>query len=375
VPADAGWNDVWLAVTPIWAVLTSCRAVFYALERIRYPAEVPSVASDAVKDLLLWPLVVLGCYLTLWVWRQRGASSAGLVALLSTLAFGLMSRPAYTIGSTLNSHDAHARQWLESFYAPIRSEVLYPWLLNTVENGTLYLSCMAAMVGYFSFTGLANERRLRNRVEAAVDRERLKALRAQLNPHFLFNCLNSIVSLSDTQPAAQVLVTQLSDLLRRTLQASEKEEHGLFDELTYVDEYLEIEHTRQPSRVDWRISVDAGCALAAIPSLILMPLVENSVTHGLRGGVQTVVIEINVRRIRNELFIQVGNTCRDFLPARNLTHQGLGLRNVQARLDILFGRSATFHAARTGNGRFEAQIVLPLRELRAASLREGLPCA
>jgi hypothetical protein len=368
VPIEAKWNDVWLTVTPIWAVLASCRVVFYALERIRYPALVPPVAADAVQAVLLWPLAVLGCYVTISVWRQRGFSRAAVVALLSTLAFGLLSRPAYAIGSMLNSQDAEARQWLESFFAtsPIQPGELYPWVSNTMEYGILYLSCMAVMVGYFSFAGLANERRLRNQVEAAIDRERLRTLRAQLNPHFLFNSLNSIVSLSDTQPAAQLLVTQLSDLLRRTLQASEKEEHELFEELTYVEEYLEIEQTRQPSRIDWRISVDAGCARAAIPSLLLMPLVENSVTHGLRGGVKTVAIEINVWRSRNELFIQVSNTCSDCLPARDVTRQGVGLRNVRARLDLLFGQCATFLAHPTGNGRFDVQISLPLRELRAA---------
>ncbi len=149
----------------------------------------------------------------------------------------------------LNSADEQSRQWLAAFYATsrIRSDVLYPWLSNTVEYGVLYLSCVALMIGYFSFMGLANERRRRTELELEAGRARLRTLRAQLNPHFLFNSLNSIVSLSDTQPAAQLLVTQLSDLLRRTLEASEQEEQELFEELTYAEEYLEIEQTRQPS--------------------------------------------------------------------------------------------------------------------------------
>jgi len=229
---------------------------------------------------------------------------------------------------------------------------------------------MAVMVGYFCFVGLTNERRLRNSLELEAGQARLRTLRAQVNPHFLFNSLNSIVGLSDAQPAAQLLVTQLSDLLRRTLRASEQEEHELFEELTYVEEYLEIEQTRQPSRVDWRINVDAGCARAAVPSLILIPLVENAVTHGLRGGVQTVAIDINVWRTRNELFIQVGNTCSVCPVVRDVTREGLGLRNVKTRLDILFGHTATFRADRTDVGRFEAQIGLPLRESRVAAFRE-----
>ena len=376
VPVDASWSDVWLTVTPIWAVLAGGKVVFYALERIRYPADVPPVIADAIQAVLLWPVVVLGCYLTIRMWRQHGFLRAGLLALGSTLLFGLLARPAYAVGSLLNEADAQSRQWLTAFYAasPIHSGELYPWISSTVEYGVLYLSCVALMVGYFSFTGLANERRLRSQIELEAGQARLRTLRAQVNPHFLFNSLNSIVGLSDAQPAAQLLVTQLSDLLRRTLRASEQEEHELFEELTYVEEYLEIEQTRQPSRVDWRINVDAGCARAAVPSLILIPLVENAVTHGLRGGVQTVAIDVNVWRTRNELLIQVGNTCSVSPSVRDVTREGLGLRNVRTRLDMLFGDAATFRADRSDIGRFEAQIVLPLRESHATAFREGPPC-
>lgn len=375
-PVDAKWNDVWLAVTPIWAVLAGGRVVYYALERAQYPADALPVAAGAFQALFLWPIAVLGCYLTLQVWRRHGFSRAALLALCSTLVFGLLARPAYAVGSLLNLSDAQSRQWLASFNAPAAShyDVFYPWISSTIEYGVLYLSCMAVMVGYFSFIGLANERRLRVETEQEASRARLRTLRAQLNPHFLFNSLNSIVSLCEQQPAAQLLVTQLSDLLRRTLQASEREEHELYEELAYVEEYLEIEQTRQPSRVDWRINVAAGCARAAVPSLILIPLVENSVTHGLRGGVQTVAIDINVWRTRTELLIQVGNTCSAAPPVRDVSRRGLGLNGARARLEMLFGRAARLRAERTDNGRFEVQIGLPLRESRAAEFREDPTC-
>jgi LytS/YehU family sensor histidine kinase len=111
------------------------------------------------------------------------------------------------------------------------------------------------------------------------------------------------------------------------------------------------------------MNVEAGCARAAVPSLILIPLVENSVTHGLRGGVRTVAIDINVWRTRSELLIQIGNTCSTSAPERDMARQGLGLRNVAARLDMAFGHTATMRADRTESGRFEVQISLPLREI------------
>jgi len=163
-------------------------------------------------------------------WRRHGASKAAMMAAGSTLIFGLLARPSYAIGSLLNMGSPESREWLDEFTQ--RSDLLYPWISNTVEYGVLYLSCMAVMLGYFSFMSLVNERRLRNALEAEVQQVRQRALRSKLNPHFLFNSLNSIVSLSDEKPATQLLVTQLSDLLRRTLRASEQEEHDLFEELT-----------------------------------------------------------------------------------------------------------------------------------------------
>src|SRR2546423_1023823 len=170
-PAEARWKDVWLTVTPIWGVLATARVVFYALERIRYPLEVPPVFADVIEALLLWPLAAVGCYLTVSAWRRHGAPKAAMMAVGSTLIFGLLARPSYAIGSLLNSGDPQSREWLGEFTQ--HSNSLYPWVSNTVEYGVLYLSCMAAMLGYFSFMSLVNERRLRNALEIEVQQVRL----------------------------------------------------------------------------------------------------------------------------------------------------------------------------------------------------------
>jgi len=377
VPLDVKWNDVWLTVTPIWAVLVACRVVFYELERLRLPDDVPPVVADAIQGIVLYPLVLLGCYATLRVWHRSGFVRAALLTGVAALLFGLLAPPAYAVGSLINFEDSQARQWLGSFglIATKPQSLLYGWLSATVEYGVLYLSCVAVMIGYFSYIALRRQWRMHDQLAAAAGQARLRVLRAQVNPHFLFNSLNSIVCLSEAHPTTQLLVTQLSDLLRRTLKASELEEIELFEELSYLEEYLDIELTRQPNRIDWRITVDPGCARAAVPSLILMPIVENAVTHGLRGGARTVALDINVWRARHQLFIRVDNTCSDRLPVRDTTRPGLGLRNVRARLDLLFGEEATFSAGRSDAGRFRVQICLPVRELRTKASHEDSSCA
>lgn len=365
-----------MTVTPVWLVLASGRVLFYGLERLRFPDIVPPVSADAIQGILLWPLVALGCYLTLWTWRRVGLLRTAGVAVLTTLVLGAVARPAYAVASLLSPGGEAAQAWLDSFYSTAPG-FLYPWLSNAVEYGVLYLSCVAAAVGFLSFRSLMNERLLRTRVEATAAQERLRALRAQLNPHFLFNTLNSIVSLSDAQSLpAQQLISQLSDLLRRTLRASEREEHELSEELAYAEAYLRIQQVRRPSRIDWRVRVDARCTTASVPSLILLPLVENAVTHGLRGGAHLVEIEIGAECDRTSLVMRVTNTCPAPAPGVSAGHSGLGLRNVRERLAVLFGTRAALVICRPQPDRFEARISLPLRERCAARSRsEESTCA
>jgi hypothetical protein len=365
LPLEPNWREVWLTVTPVWAVLAMSRVLFYWLERLRYPEIIPPVSADAITILLLWPLVVLGCHVTLAAWRRAGVAWTVAVALASSLLIGALARPTYAVATYLNSSGDASQGWLGFFLGTSRG-FWYAWLANAVEYGVLYLSCVAAAVGFLSFRSLMNERLLRTRVEAAAAQERLRALRTQLNPHFLFNTLNSIVSLSDDQsPSAQQLITQFSDLLRRTLRASEREEHPLAEELAYVEVYLRIQKVRQPSRIDWHVRINAPSTSVAVPSLILLPLVENAVTHGLRGGAAKVDIAIGVERDRDDLVIELTNSCSQATPAPGV-RPGLGLRNVRERLDVMFGARALLIARRVAPDRFAVRITLPQRE-RAGS--------
>jgi hypothetical protein len=374
VTLEPKWREVWITVTPVWAVLSMSRVLFYWLERLRYPELIPPVSADALQSLLSWPLAVLGCYITLAAWRRAGVAWTVAVALASSLLIGALARPTYAVATYLISSGDASQGWLGFFLGTSRG-FWYAWLANAVEYGVLYLSCVAAAVGFLSFRSLMNERLLRTRVEASAAQERLRALRTQLNPHFLFNTLNSIVSLSDDQsPSAQQLITQFSDLLRRTLRASELEEHALAEELAYVEVYLRIQKVRQPSRIHWRVRVNAQSASVAVPSLILLPLVENAVTHGLRGGVSKVDIAIGVERDGDDLVIELTNSCSPATPAPGV-RAGLGLRNVRERLDVMFGARALLIARRVAPDRFAVRITLPQCERAGARSAIGeSPC-
>jgi hypothetical protein len=373
-PVNAQGREVWLTVTAVWAVLASSRVLFYGLERLRFPDIVPPISADAVQVVLLWPLLVLGCHLTLAAWRRVGVEWAIAVTLAATLLFGAIARFTYGIASLL-THPRGEWELIAAKYLHLAmAGSLAPWLSNALEAGVLYISCIAVTLGFLSFRSFMSERLLRTQIEAIATQERLRGLRAQLNPHFLFNTLNSIVSLSDLQPAsAQRVMTQLSDLLRRTLHASEREEQELSEELAHAEAYLRIQQIRRPLRISWRVRVAAECTTAPVPSLILLPLVENAVTHGLWGGAHVVEIDIDAFGEGCDLVIVMSNTCLKFKSINSAAHTGLGLRNVRERLNVLFGAQAALDARRVEPDRFEARIHLPLREAQvvAPRLREA----
>jgi hypothetical protein len=372
-PGNAGWRDLWRTVTPIWAALVASRVLFYALERLRFPHIIPPVTADAIQGVVLWPVAVLGCYLSLRVWTRLGVAWSALTALVTASAFGIVARPAYAIGAWLQPNDA-AKMWLESFHSQA-PDFWYAWGSNAVEYGALYLSCLAVSLGLLSFRSLMNERVLRARMETAAAQERLRTLRAQLNPHFLFNALNSIVSLGETHSfASQRLITQLSDLLRRTLRASECEQHELAEELAYIEAYLCIQQIRQPQRISWQLHVDEPCLGLPVPSLVLLPLVENAVTHGLRGEASSVDVQVRAQRVRRGLDLIVSNTCVARTVQEREAGCGLGLRNIRERLEVLFGARASLTAHCTLPGRFEARVHIPQAAPQPAPSTDDLLC-
>jgi hypothetical protein len=351
-------REVVLATVSVWIALMLSRVFFYGLERFRYPDIVPPVWVHVIQGVALGPCILAGSYLTLRTWRYSGAAPAVAVAIATSLVVGVLAGLIYVLGALLNPGEVSLRAWLGAA-RPTGAHAWYGWLSVIVEFNTLYLSCLAAVGGFFSFRKLMHERRARLRADAEAARNRQRVLRAQLNPHFLFNALNSIASLNDTQPqVSQRLVVQLSDLLRHTLAASECEQHRLSDELAYVEKYLHIQQVRLPSRLRWRIRADPHCSAAQVPSLILLPLVENAVVHGPRGGMHIVEIDIDVTCPDSQLVMSVTNTSQAS-PIVQDAHTGLGLRNVRERLEISYGGEAKLVTQFTTEGRFQAVIHLP----------------
>ncbi|PWU16825.1 MAG: hypothetical protein C5B50_12435 [Verrucomicrobia bacterium] len=211
-------------------------------------------------------------------------------------------------------------------------------------------------------------RRSQERERAALELEsrlaeaRLQALRAQLHPHFLFNTLNAISTLVHKDPdAADEMIANLSELLRVTLDSSAEQEIPLRQELDFLDRYLEIQQVRFGERLRVEKQVDAASLEAQVPTLILQPLVENAIRHGIEPLTDAGVVFIGTRRNGNSVELVVrDNGAGPQKPSK--PRGGIGLANTRARLQELYGDEASLILTTPSEGGFKVEIKLPYRE-------------
>jgi signal transduction histidine kinase len=167
----------------------------------------------------------------------------------------------------------------------------------------------------------------------------IKALKAQINPHFLFNSLNSISALATVDGVrAREMCIKLSDFLRSTLKLGEKDSISWGEELSLAKAYLDVEQVRFGARLRIEIDADAGCENCVVPPLFLQPLVENAVKHGIAGLVDGGTIRLEARCEDGWLRVKIQNEFDPEAPAAR--QHGLGLKNVRNRLRALYDNQA-----------------------------------
>ena len=203
------------------------------------------------------------------------------------------------------------------------------------------------------------ERQLSSLREQAYGAQ-MRALRYQINPHFLFNTLNALAALIEERelPNAERMVMSLSAFLRSTLALDPLQDISLADELDIQARYLEIERERFSDRLSIELDVPADLRGAMVPSLILQPLVENAVKHGVSSLDRRVRIRIRAADIGGKLVIRVENDAPDEAESRAGT--GVGLRNVADRLAARFGGEGRLRSEKR-DGMFTATVTMPMR--------------
>jgi two-component system sensor histidine kinase AlgZ len=221
----------------------------------------------------------------------------------------------------------------------------------------LFLLSLAVHYVLIAFETAREAERRQLELEILTRDAELRALRAQIDPHFLYNSLNSISALTGSDaPGARRMCLLLGEFLRNTLDVSARERIPLADELALAERYLSIEQVRfgPRLRIERRIADDAAACL--VPPLLLQPLVENAVTHGIATLLEGGLIRLDASRRNGRLSIAIQNPCE--AGAAVARPGGMGLDNVRNRLHAMFGREARMDA-RAAAGSFRVDLELP----------------
>jgi two-component sensor histidine kinase len=262
-------------------------------------------------------------------------------------AFALVTAGIQAIGNAIVFDN-----WDKGFLADFLYSLMY-WFWFYVCWTTAYLA--------LSYS-IAVQEQERHAAELAIKAQeaQVRALRYQINPHFLFNTLNAIAALVRDAPArAEEMVVQLSEFFRRSLAINPTEDLTLAEEVEVQRLYLEIERTRFPDRMRFDVQLDDGSAEARVPALLLQPLVENAVKHGVARSEGPTCIRIGARVDGPVLEILVDNDAKS--TGRAASGEKVGLRNVEDRLRSRFGDQASLTAAESDGGGFRNTLRLPLR--------------
>lgn len=243
------------------------------------------------------------------------------------------------------------------FFTLYRSEFIESFQLALVT----YWVLLAVLRGIEFQRRLKDEQVRSAQLETQLTQAQLQALRMQLQPHFLFNTLNAISALASSEPArARLMIARLSDFLRLTLEERHLPRVPLTRELQFLECYLAIQQVRFQDRLTTRLDIAADTLNASIPNLILQPLVENALSHGLLPKAGKGSLSLTSRRKGDRLHLSIED---DGLGLPETDHrEGIGLGNTRARLKALFDEAAKLELTRIATGGTRVELHLPYQE-------------
>jgi two-component system LytT family sensor kinase len=275
--------------------------------------------------------------------ERRNWTESAFVHVFASMAFGLVHVVAITPFRVLLAAE------------PLTWERLVPAFVLAFRL-LFYLDVLT----YWAIVGMSLALHYSN-LRTSLAEARLAALRAQLNPHFLFNALNAIstLALKGDQSAVTETIGRLSDLLRAALD-EHTEEITLAREMDFLDDYVAIQRIRFADRLCVEKSIAADALDGLVPTMILQPIVENAIEHGVNG--QRGVGHVNVTAIRENgsLAIEVRDSGPGFLSA--VGHPGIGLANTRARLEQLYGADYRFEYGSLPEGGASVRITIPFHQ-------------
>ena len=307
--------------------------------------------------LVALPLAALYSFVCASAWyvaRSSPLSTSGLGRLIATaLGAALISSAAWL---------AAARVWNYALVRWAGVDATYGEISGIIFGFGILIYLLSLAVSYVAAAGVQAQEAERRALEVQVlSREaELRSLRAQIDPHFLFNSLHSISALTAANPqGARRMCLLLAEFLRESLKLGAQDRIPLERELMLARKYLEIEQVRYGDRL--RVEIDGdGAGPCLVPSLLLQPLVENAVTHGIAHMLDGGTVTVRADRTPVRLHVRVESPCDPDRPQRK--GAGVGLSNVRSRLRALHGADAAVDAVEE-NERWRVDITMPAVEM------------
>jgi two-component system, LytTR family, sensor kinase len=241
---------------------------------------------------------------------------------------------------------------------------LFKFFSGLISYLVLYIAILGIGYALDSRERLAHQQTETARLNEQLSKAQLSALRRQLEPHFLFNALNSIAGLirENRNDAAVNMIAGLSDFLRHVVEDSNRQEVHLEEEIEHTQKYLEIQKVRFAERLALTVEIPSELLRSRVPSLILQPMVENAVKHGIARRAQGGEIRITALRSNGMLTLKVYNDGPGLATDYENTGSGVGISNARARLRGLYGDSFELKMQNQGSHGVEALVSVPFRE-------------
>jgi len=346
------WN--WALAFGFWTLLALSYALSSGLSSLSEGRDAAWLRGLTwnLTDFWLWMLLAAGIG---WLGRRTAAFGwPRLLAVHVPLSLGVALAQTVLQLLIFWTLCGPGRMPVDTFGGFIHMEFAYKFQQGLVT----YWVILVVLRGMESRRHLRDERLRRTQLETQLAQSQLQALRMQLQPHFLFNTLNAISALALADPLqARLMIARLSDFLRLTLEECHAPQVPLSRELEFLACYLGIQQVRFQDRLSTQLDVDDDTLDAAVPNLILQPLVENALRHGLQNKPGAGILRISTRRAGDQLQLRVDDDGLGLPPAGTL--EGIGLGNTRSRLHMLFGDAARLELTPLAGGGVRVEVRLP----------------
>ncbi len=276
------------------------------------------------------------------------------IHFLLSLIFAVAQSALYVVTSDFLPIPAYGNETL--------AERLVGGVLRNIHNGVLTYAVIVFVVLAINYYHRFREGELRaSKLRSQLSEAQLQALKMQLHPHFLFNTLHAVSTLIHKDPeAADQMIARLSDLLRLVLENPARQKVKLSEEIALLEKYLHIEQVRFQDRLRIERDVAESALAAEVPNLILQPLVENAIRHGVSKKSGAGVVRLSAEKINGQLQLGVSDNGPGLQnDASEKIREGVGLQNTKARLEQLYGEKFSFELLEAAGGGLDIRIKIP----------------